>query len=280
MRHRTTVRTVWHRVAVVGTVFLLFLVQLGCAAQDKDENIELLPYDFSYQSYAQLLSEYVRGDRVDYASLKQERSHLDTLVADLGRADLSGITRDQRLAFYSNAYNIITLRSIIDAYPVSSIKDIDGVWDKQAWTLAGEQLTLNQIEHEILRKEFQEPRIHVAVNCASIGCPPLLEVPYYPDRLDSLLTISSQRFAASGTHNQIDTENKTARLSAIFDWYGDDFIERYYESGKFSNLDKKKGAALNFIISHLPEETAEGAAVLDYTVEFLEYDWNLNDLSL
>jgi hypothetical protein len=269
----------WRRFAVgAGLVFLFFLVQLGCAAQDSQRDIVLRPYDFTYQSYAQLLLHHVHEGLVDYAGLKQERDLLDTLVTDLGHADLAGVTSNQRLAFYCNSYNILTLRSVVDAYPVSSIKDIDGVWDEQTWLVAGKKLTLNEIEHEVLRKEFREPRIHVAINCASIGCPPLLNVPYYPDRLDSLLTVAARRFASSEAHNRIDLEKKMARLSAIFDWFGEDFIDAYHVSGKYPDLDRKQGAALNFLVSHL-SENATGASGAGFSVEYLDYDWALNDLN-
>lgn len=269
------------RVSCGGVLWLfLLLAPLGCKAQHSKGDIKLRTYDFTYQSYAQLLKAHVRDGLVDYASIKQNQTQLDSLVTGLESADLTNVTSDQQLAFYCNSYNIITIRSIVDAYPVNSIKDIDGVWDKQSWLVAGKKLTLNEIEHQILRKEFQEPRIHVAVNCASVGCPPLLEVPYCADRLDSLLTVSAERFAASIVHNRIDLEKNVAHLSSIFDWFGEDFIDQYYESGKFPDLNKKKAAALNFIVLHLPEETADRVLRSDYVVEYLEYDWTLNDVSL
>ena len=165
-------------------------------------------------------------------------------------------------------------------YPSCKVPDgcLDGVWDDRDWTVAGKKLTLNEIEHTILRQEFAEPRIHVAINCASNGCPPLLDVPYHADRLDSLLTVSSRRFATSDTHNRIDPVRKIARLSSIFDWFGDDFVNRYYVADKYSGLDEKKSAALNFIVSHLPESTAV-VADSTHSVEYMEYDWTLNDLS-
>ncbi len=278
MKHYTTVTSVWAGSIGVGLSVILFLGQLGCAAQETRQDIALRPYDFAYQSYARLLQEQVRDGLVNYDGIKRSRAQLDSLVSDLEHADLTAATPDQRLAFYCNAYNILTLRSIVDAYPVNSIKDIDGVWDKQVWLVAGEQLTLNGIEHQILRKEFREPRIHVAINCASIGCPPLLDVPYYPDHLDSLLTVSARRFAASSEHNRIDSVKQVARLSAVFDWFGEDFESQYYEPGKFSDLDKKKSAALNFVIRHLPGEVAAKVSNSRYAVEYLEYDWTLNDL--
>ncbi|MFQ5484404.1 MAG: DUF547 domain-containing protein, partial [Desulfobacterales bacterium] len=142
----------------------------------------------------------------------------------------------------------------------------------------GERLTLNQIEHEILRKDFSEPRIHVAINCASIGCPPLLPVPFLPDSIDQLLTRATREFAATQSHNIIDANEKEARISSIFDWYGDDFIEKYYQAGRYPALSHKKSAALSFLIAHLSAEQAASLSNLDFKVSYLDYDWSLNDL--
>jgi hypothetical protein len=256
---------------------LLLLALIGCSADKTRTEDQVQPYDFSYSAYAALLGDKVSNGLVDYASIKAERSGLDSLVKSVATADLSAATADQRLAFYINAYNILTLRSIIDAYPVESIKDIDGVWDDKTWPVAGSKITLNDIEHEILRKEFDEPRIHIAINCASIGCPPLLELPYYPEQLDSLLSVAARRFALSTTHNQIDPGAKTARLSAIFDWFGDDFKVQYYQADKLPGLDEKKNAALGFIFLHLPAGAADELWQVAFKVSHLDYDWSLND---
>lgn len=257
---------------------LPLLILAACGGQEARTDVELKPFDFTYQTYATLLSEYVIGDRVDYASLKEKRAPLDTLVALLASADLYTATVDQKLSFYINAYNILTLRSIIDAYPVKSIKDIGGVWDKTSWIVAGDKLTINDIEHEILRKKFDEPRIHVAVNCASIGCPPLLDTPYYPDSIDTQLEYSSRRFASSSTHNTLDIQAGEAGLSAIFDWFGDDFIAQYYDANSFPGVSKKENAALSFLLQHLDSvPTVEGNKT-KFDLNYIDYDWSLNDV--
>jgi len=279
MTKRTKAFPVCRTIIAAALVMTMVLIQLSCSAKESAKEIKLAPYDFSYQRYAQLLRENVKDGLVDYSAIKQNRGGLDSLVSALASADLTSATRDQRLAFYCNAYNIITIRSIVDAYPVGSIKDIDGVWDKKKWPVAGKELTLNEIENNILRSEFKEPRIHMAINCASIGCPQLLEMPYYPERLDTLLSYSAERFATSTDHNRVYSTKHVARLSSIFDWFGDDFIPQYYDSTKFKSLDKKKSAALNFVVSYFPPEAAKSIAQMDYEVEYMDYDWSLNDLS-
>jgi len=269
-----------HQMWALGVMVFVtsLLLTPGCSAQETTSEKELESYDHSYESYGRMLSEHVQNGLVDYAGIKTNRHRLDSLVNRIATADLAGATVELRIAFYCNAYNILTIRSIVDAYPVASIKDISGVWDKQDWVVAGTKLTLNEIEHEVLRKEFAEPRIHVAINCASIGCPPLLEVPYLPDRLDSLLTTSARRFANSRTHNQIDLQHRTAGLSAIFNWFGDDFIARYYDGDRFPGMNKKEASALTFVLGHHAVNSSIESGVTDFTVEYLEYDWALNDL--
>lgn len=250
----------------------------GCGAQETGTEVQLQQYDFSYDSYAKLLTETVADGLVDYANIKADRATLDSLVTYIGTADLSEATEAQRLAFYINAYNILTIRSIVDVYPVESIKDIDGVWDECEWRVAGKDITLNHIEHEVLRKQFSEPRIHVAISCASLGCPPLSETPYDPEHLDSLLRLASQRFAASPEHNQFDPDRATVRLSSVFDWFGEDFVEKYHTADRFPSLSQKENAALGFLLEHLPPSKTALERNDDIDVTYLDYDWSLNDL--
>ncbi len=128
---------------------------------------------------------------MDYSALKRSRTALDAVVAAFAEPTAEqerGWTRDQRLAYWINAYNLFTLRAIVDHYPIrsalftlqprNSIRQIDGVWTTLTWRAAGRTVTLDDIEHRILRPEFKEPRVHFAVNCASVGCPPLAAEPY------------------------------------------------------------------------------------------------------
>lgn len=261
---------------------VVILLLLGCgqqqAEQGSSQQMSLQPYDFSYSAYSAILTDYVSDGLVDYQGLQADRAGLDSLVTGLAGADLSAATREQKLAFYINAYNLITLRSVIDAYPVKSIKDIDGVWDKKKWLVAGDQVTLNDIEHEILRKDYKEPRIHVAINCASTSCPPLVSQPYYPEKLSEQLDLVSRHFATTPRYNQLDPATGDAQLSQIFEWFGDDFIPRYYDNGLFSVLCKAENAAVIFVIQHHPPEQQERLFAADYQVSYLEYDWSLNEL--
>jgi len=248
----------------------------GCGGEQAQPEINAAVFDHEYSSYGRILGEFVFDGRVDYAGLLTQRSPLDSLVGRIGGANFTEATDEQKLAFYINAYNILTLRSIIDAYPVESIKDIDGVWDKKKWLVAHQQVTLNELEHEILRKQFSEPRIHLAINCASIGCPPLAVVPYLADSLEVQLERVSRAFAESPNYTRLNAETKTAVLSSIFDWFGEDFIEQYYQSERFTHVGKKANAALGFIFAHLPDAVRDSLGKIDFTVTYLDYDWDLN----
>ncbi len=256
---------------------LMLCLGAGCGAQNDKSGSTLRDFDYGYTAYAQLLDDYVIDNRVNYTELKVHRQTLDTLVDEIAVADLSKATTEQKLAFYINSYNILTLRSIVDAYPVESIKDIDGVWDGKKWQVAGAKRTLNQIEHKILRKEFEEPRIHLAIVCASIGCPPLKTEPYYPDSLDMQLASAAGYFATTPAYNRIDPETGSAELSSVFDWFGEDFIDKYYDETHFESLSKKENSVLNFLISQYPENERDALKSAEYNISYLEYDWSLND---
>jgi hypothetical protein len=195
-------------------------------------------FDHEYSSYAKLLNEHVHVVVVDYTALKEHRDALSKVMADFAEATPDqerGWSRDARLAFWVNAYNLFTLRAIVDHYPIrsslltwqprNSIRQIDGVWTRLTWQAAGRTLTLDDIEHKILRAEFKEPRIHFAINCASISCPVVAPEPYVAARLDQQLDEAARRYLASPEGLRIDRD--TLHVSSILRWYGEDFVERF-----------------------------------------------------
>lgn len=176
-------------------------------------------------------------------------------------------TDNEKIAYWLNAYNAFTIKLIVDHYPVKSIKDlgakhqiifINTPWDKKFFEIGGKTMTLNRIEHRILRKEFTEPRIHFALNCASMSCPKLRREAYDGSRLDEQLTDQAKTFLSDKSRNEIDT--KTPKLSAIFDFYGKDITKW---SGK---------SLIEFINQYTPVKIAANAEI-----DYLDYNWNLND---
>ncbi len=235
---------------------------------------------FSYDIYADVLATYVNDDGfVDYAGLQQDRAALDQFAATIGQvspATYDAWSDDEKMAFLINAYNVFTLQSIIDQTPLkSSIRDIPGVWRARQFAIAGQSKTLDNIEHDTLRKEFAEPRIHAAVNCASISCPVLRQEPFIAEKLDQQLDEQVSRWLLSPEGIQIDRDAGEVKLSSIFDWFGEDWIPAYSIEEGFSGSDKQK-AALNFISQYLSDDDAAYLEAGDYRVKYLDYNWALN----
>ena len=235
---------------------------------------------FSYADYAEVLSQYV-SDRglVDYSGLQANRQQLDRFNRSLGQVapeTYAGWSDNQKIAFLMNAYNSLTLQSIIDREPLpESIKDISGVWNRRKFALVGEEKTLDNIEHDILRKEFNEPRLHVALVCAAISCPPLRNEPYRAAVLDEQLNDQTLKFASSPHGFSLDREAERVYLSSIFKWYGQDFEPTYDVEDKFAGNDKQR-AVLNYLSPTLDSASQTFLAQGDYKVKYLDYDWSLN----
>ncbi len=218
-------------------------------------------FDPAHARFDAVLNAHVTDGQVDYkalkAALEELNAYLDELAA-VPEAQFRSWTEPRQIAFLANLYNAATLKLIVDHYPVKSIKDIGslfkGPWDQPVVRLFGRTITLNNLEHDILRKEYNEPRLHMALVCAAKGCPPLRSEAFVGERLDEQLADQSRIYLASPTGLQLDRAKGEARISAIFKWYGKDFpsvpafVARY--SGQ--NMDGLK-------------------------IRYLDYDWSLNE---
>ena len=250
--------------------------------------LQVAAFDHTYLNYGEILRDHVRPPTVGYAALKQDRVALDAVVSALaqpGQAQERAWPRDQRLAFWINAYNVFTLRAIVDRYPIrgswftlaprNSIRQIDGVWTTLRWQAAGRTLTLDDIEHKILRPEFKEPRVHFAINCASVGCPTLATEPYRAARLDSQLDAAARRYLGSAQGLRI--EGDTLRVSKILDWYGEDFVARF-AADRAGQPDRVERAIRAVVAQFGPPDAGALARAAGTRVRFLDYDWSLNDV--
>lgn len=250
---------------------------------------------FNDSLYAQILTAYVdAAGFVNYASLKTNRANLDTYTksfATLPKKTFDAWPEPNRIALLINAYNAFTLTEIIDHYPIqsgwlksliypkNSIQQIGDQWSAKRYTLMGAKVSLEYIEHEMLRKDFTEPRLHVAINCASIGCPALLNEPFTANKLEEQLASQSRRFLANPIKFKIDRKAKRVYLSPIFDWFGEDFIKTHMPKSGFTGQSKSLKAVLNFIAQNLNESDATYLKSQNYTVKWLDYDWILNQQS-
>ncbi|MHC4591989.1 MAG: DUF547 domain-containing protein [Planctomycetota bacterium] len=282
---------------IVAGLVAAFAVGLAPMAGHRAAHITLMTATqkrgFSYVDYMAVLKEFVDEDgMVDYKGLKANRGRLDAFVRSLGsvrRDEFEKWSDEQQVAFWINAYNGLTLQVIIDNYPIepsffaslrfpdNSIRQIPGVWDKIEFRVMGRKMTLEDIEHGTLRKGFNEPRIHMALVCAAMGCPPLLNEPYEADRLDEQFSRRAQRFLRNAKKFRIDRRKNEVYLSPIFDWFGKDFIRTYGTDRQFKRHGKAERAVLSYVSQHLEDRDRRYLETAAYAIEYLDYDWSLNE---
>lgn len=228
-----------------------------------------------HSAWDALLQKYVdKQGFVDYTAWKasgSDQQALDGYLRLLSSASLSGKpTREARLAFWINAYNAATVKGILREYPTSSIRNHTAkligynIWKDLVLPVDGKNYSLEQIEHEVLRK-MGEPRVHFAIVCASIGCPRLLNRAYTASDVDEQLSVNAKAFFADKSKFTYDARRRTIQVSPILEWFATDFGA--------SSADQ-----MRTIAPYLPDDAAKkvaqsGAA----SVSYLDYDWNLND---
>ena len=213
------------------------------------------PQGPSHAAFTQLLSGHVSSTgAVDYTGLLREMDDLNAYLNTLADATPTNEwSREEALAYWINAYNAFTIKLILDHWPVRSIREIEQPWDQPFITLEGEPYSLNQIEHEIIRANFDEPRIHFALVCAAVSCPPLAPTAYTGANLDRQLEERTRAFVNNEEFNV--TQEEVVRVSPLFDWYAEDF-----------------GDVTAFLNRYLRTDIPSGKQLY-----FLEYDWALND---
>lgn len=225
---------------------------------------------FDHQAFDAILRAHVspHGGFVNYDTLMQDAAGIDAYIAALGKADLDTLGRDERLALLINAYNAFTLRLIMDHHPVDSIKDIPSGerWDAKRWQLGGQVYSLNQIEHELVRPKFAEPRIHFALVCAAIGCPPLRNEAYTGARLEEQLADQTRYVHTHARWFQLDQAKGELSLTALYDWYGGDFTQ-------------KASSVVAYAAQYSPDLVRLINAGKEPRVTFLDYSWKLNSMA-
>lgn len=236
-------------------------------------------FDHSHALWTEVLREHVRDDRFDYAKLKQDRSKLDLYLKQIYAvrpAALESWSRNERYAYWINVYNASAVSLVVSEYPVKSIKDIGGffssVWKKEFIPLEplhpkgdDDALSLDDVEHAILRPRFEDARVHAAVNCASVGCPPLRSEAFVAERLDEQLDEQVRAWLADPRRNRYDRSEETIRVSEIFDWFGEDF-------------ERDAGSVEAWIAKYAPaDEAAWLKGAQKVRRKYLDYSWKLND---
>lgn len=243
-------------------------------------------FDHSYVAWDALLQKYVKWlpdgkqSRMDYRALSADRAALQGVLAQWSAvtpSQFAAFSREQQMAFFINAYNGFTAELILTRYPgIKSIKDVGSLlqspWKNKFFTLLGEQHHLDWIEHEQLRPKYNDPRVHAAVNCASLGCPALRPDAFTATRLDAQLADGMTRFMGDRTRNRYNAQTGKLEVSAIFKWFHEDF-----EKGQ------RGFAKLEDVFAFYADQLADDAAGRDklraktVAISYLDYDWSLND---
>lgn len=253
-------------------IFMLFLMFafLNLSASEK----------FDYNLFDNLLNKYVSGNSVNYNDLIKEKEKLFKFTEQLAMISPDSHeelfpTKNDKLAYWINAYNAFILETIIKDYPVESIKDINfigfTVWLNKN-LLGGEKISFKSLEDDIIRERFKDPRIHFAINCASASCPPLINEVYLPETLESQFNKSTTNFINNKNNFMIDVNEKVVYISAIFDWYEDDFIE--WLKNKHPEINSP--VILDYIKIYYNETIKNDW--YEFDIEVNDYDWSLNEL--
>ncbi|NGY37888.1 DUF547 domain-containing protein [Flavobacterium sp. XN-5] len=197
-----------------------------------------------------------KNGKVNYKAFQKDSKELQSYLNELsGNVPTKSWSKNATLAYWINAYNAYTVKLILDNYPTKSIKEINDPWGKKFISLGNKKYSLEEIEHEILRK-MDEPRIHFAINCASFSCPNLLNEAYTETKLEKQLVAISKSFINDKTKNTI-TANEI-EISKIFDWFSGDF--------------KKKGSVIDFLNQYSTIKISSKAKV-----NYKDYNWKLNE---
>jgi hypothetical protein len=241
-------------VGALSCFLIMVLTTTALAAQGVDHSL-----------YAGLLKKYVKDGVVNYQGFKNEESVLDKYLKGLEGVDTKELSRDEQFAFYINAYNAWTIKLILTGYPgVKSIKDLGSLfkspWKKKICRIDGKIITLDDIEHNILRPRFKDPRVHFAINCAAKSCPPLRSEPYRGGELDQQLDEMTRAFVNNLESNRL--EDHTLYVSSIFKWFAEDFNKDIV------------GFFLKYAKGDLKEQLEARRGKIK--VKYLDYDWSLN----
>ncbi|GAA4438127.1 hypothetical protein GCM10023188_33110 [Pontibacter saemangeumensis] len=212
-----------------------------------------------YTAVTRFLQEHVQEGQLNYKALQKDQGQLQRLVQQLAVYNLENAPASERKAFYLNAYNLLVLHQVLAHYPLKSVKDVPGFFDERQFRVAGEMLTLNQLEKQKLMAPYRDARVHFALVCAARSCPPLLNEAYAPGKVEEQLEAQTKRALQDDGFIKVQPKGKKVLVSELFKWYREDFL-RHAPSVP---------AYINRYRSHpLPA---------GYTLGYYPYNWALND---
>jgi hypothetical protein len=248
---------------------------LGLLAGLSSLSLCLADFDHSHAHFQSILNAHVRDGQVDYAALKDAPAALDGYLAQLSKIDRASYEtweEAQKVAFLINLYNAQTLRLVTRHYPIESIQQIGGIirgpFDQKVLRFLDRSLSLGDIEHDILRRNHPDPLIRFALAAAARGAPPLREEAYVAERLQAQLEDQARRFFSSPDTLRLDSSRNVLWAAPILKWYKKEF-------------EREAGSVVQFVQRHAPGEIVEflNSAKSETQIEYLPYDWSLNDFS-
>lgn len=262
------------------------LSEIGCAPKAKPLSGEIGQViqqaithgtgSFDHSKWDAILKREVVPEKhqFNYADLKTHEADLEAYLNQIANADLAHLSKDQLMALLINAYNASTIKAILNTmtpeHPqgVASIRDIPGVFDAKTHVVGKFTLSLNNIEHNLLRPYFKDPRVHFAVNCASVSCPPLANSAYAGEQLVAQMDAAARRTLQSPDY--VRAEGDRLLLTKVLDWYGSDFVTPGYRGAA--------GSLAEYVQRYAREPVKEAMAAHPgkLSTTFMDYDWSLN----
>lgn len=215
-------------------------------------------FEMIFEKTDAFLQKYVSGGMVDYKSINANQSRIKMLTSLYAKADLSTASNAEKKAFWINAYNLFLIDRIVKNFPVHSPLDIAGLFTNIKQKVAGEYVTLENIEKQKLLSVYKDPRLHFVLVCGAMGCPQLADFAYRSKALDRQIEQRTKKTLNSTAFIRIDTENKKVHISKIFEWYASDFLSKSTSISDYIN------------------QYRNNVLPADYSIDYYDYDWNLN----
>lgn len=246
----------------VSWISVLAALAMACPSALAGPNVDHSAWNVLLEAHV------VEGGWVDYEGFRRDAGRLAGYLETVASAPYAELGRDEKLALLVNAYNAFTVQLIVDHLPLASIRDIpeDESWDARRWRLGGRTWSLNELEHDEMRANFAEPRIHFALVCAAAGCPPLAREAYVAERLEEQLERQTRWVHEHGTWFRFDAEASRVHLTELYSWYGGDF-------------EQVAGSVLDFAARYAPELRRALDAGAKPEIRWIPYDWSLNSVA-
>ena len=252
MKHTYNLQTIWVRAALI---LVLFVSNLTVQAGGPPTSAQVTA------STTAFLKRFVNKEgEVNYKAIQKDPKQLDALLDDIASFSMKGASQAELYAFYLNAYNILVIGEIVSNYPVTSVQDMPGFFDKTQMLIGGEKMTLDELEHNKLRKLYDDPRLHFALVCGTTSCPRLSREAYMGKELFVQLNAQTKRVLTDPAFVKVDAEGKTVKLPEIFKWYESDF-----------GMSGKTGVA------YVNQFRDDKRVPTWFAMDYYTYDWRLND---